>query len=342
MAPLLFCNIGWMSRYEGNAGKPDKIVGGGKWVEKNKTGHEVCNFLSCEDGYVYGHVETLQGTLDRKIRIEMVGGTGDFVDGVDIVWTATDPDHRGRKIVGWYRNARVFRERQEFESYPSLQHRRDEIHSFRVRALATNARCLAPEDRTLTMGRGEGWMGHTPWWSPSDNSKPAVHSFVELTRELLSRLSGPSQESLEESRPKPNSAGAAVNSYLRYVEAYEVRVTPRHDALQTRFERFLTTQEATEVRHNVASVDLLYRDARKRSVLAEIKPCDDANVRYAIRTAIGQLLDYRQRVDNDASLLIVLETRPNKEDCLLATSNGFGIAYPMKDAFSMEWPGEGR
>lgn len=159
MGAMLFCNIGWMSRYEGLAGKPDKIVGGGKWVTENETGNEVCNFLACRDGYVYGHVETIQGKKDRKIRIEAIGGSGDYVRGVDVVWTATDPDEGGRKVVGWYRNATVFRERQQFGNPPSRQHLRDKIGSYRIRALAKDVRRLDLEDRTFVMGRGRGRMG---------------------------------------------------------------------------------------------------------------------------------------------------------------------------------------
>ncbi|MGE3476395.1 MAG: hypothetical protein AB7H70_11375 [Rhodospirillaceae bacterium] len=51
---IMFCNIGWMSRYEGPEGKPDKIVGGGSYVNENEKGGEVRNFLHCSDGYVYG------------------------------------------------------------------------------------------------------------------------------------------------------------------------------------------------------------------------------------------------------------------------------------------------
>jgi hypothetical protein len=124
------------------------------------------------------------------------------------------------------------------------------------------------------------------------------------------------------------------------VEAYEIRITPEHSTLQTRFERFLAVDGATELRPNVASVDLRYRDANKGAILVEIKPCDRANARYAIRTAIGQLLDYRQRAKDNACLLIVLETRPTEEDRLLATSNGFGIGYPAKSNFEILWPTE--
>jgi hypothetical protein len=331
-------NIGWMSRYEGLDGKPDKIVGGGKWVTENKTGHEICKFVACGNGYVYGHVETSQGKKFRKIRIEAIGGSGDYVDGVDVVWTATDPDKGGRTVVGWYREATVFREQQEFAAPPSRQHARDKIGSYRIRALAKHGVRLDLEKRNLVMGRGPGWMGQTAWWAPSNDSPPQVGRFVRLTRELLDGLSGTSEKRLNESKSGQGSPGAAGDPYLRYMEAYEVRITPRHSTLQARFERFLASDGATELRPNVASVDLRYRDANKGPILVEIKPCGPENARYAIRTAIGQLLDYRQREEDDACLLIVLETKPTEEDRLLATFNGFGIAYPAKGKFEVLWP----
>jgi hypothetical protein len=338
MGAILFCNIGWMSRYEGLTGRPDRIVGGGQWVTDNESGHEVCNFVACDDGYVYGHVETIKGKKDRKIRIEAIGGSGNHVDNVDVVWTATDPDEGGRKVVGWYREATVFRERQKFAALPSLQHKRDEIESYRIRVLAKNVRRLDLEDRTLGLGRGRGWMGWTPWWVPSDESAPEVRRFVRRVRRLMGRLPGPSGKRPNETKSGRNSPGAAGDPYSRYVEAYEARITPRHNALQKRFERFLANDGATELRPNVASIDLCYRDANKGAILVEIKPCERANARYAIRTAIGQLLDYRQRANEGVCLLIVLETEPTKEDQLLARSNGFGIAYPANGEFKVLWP----
>lgn len=335
---MLFCNIGWMGWYEGLVRKPDKIVGGGRWVSENKTGGEVCNFLRCPDGYVYGHVETIQGERDRKIRIEAIGGAGDSIDGVDVIWTATDPEEGGRKIVGWYRNATVFRERQPFGKRPSTQHSRDELTSYRIRALAKDAHCLSLEDRTLTMGRGPGWMGHTPWWTPSKKSPPEVLQFAPEVRSLVERLPGVSGMRPKGREPERASPAAARNPYVRYVEAYELQVSSRHSDLQTKFERFLARNGATELQANIASVDLRYRDAARGRILAEIKPCETANARYAVRTAMGQLLDYRQREKEDVSLLIVIDARPSDEDKLLATSNGFGIAHPTGKTISVAWP----
>ena len=56
----------------------------------------------------------------------------------------------------------------------------------------------------------------------------------------------------------------------------------------------MKSTSAKEARPNLNSVDLRYQDAAIGPLLVEVKPCDAANVRYAIRTAIGQLLDYRQ------------------------------------------------
>jgi len=188
---FLFCNIGWMSRYNGLKGKRDKIVGGGKWVNENASGGEVCNFLGCANGYVYGHVEIAKGKIDRRIKIEEFGAgpKDDYVDGVTVIWTATDPDDGGRRIVGWYRNARVFRNRQNFDSPPSVQHKLDDLKSFNIRARSQNKVLVPIEERNddhLRLRSGKGWMGHTPWWFPHLHADvPEVRTFIRLLSEII-------------------------------------------------------------------------------------------------------------------------------------------------------------
>lgn len=70
----------------------------------------------------------------------------------------------------------------------------------------------------------------------------------------------------------------------------------------------------------------------------EVKPCEAESVRFAIRTAMGQLLDYRQKAAGEPALLVVIEVEPGEQDRLLATSNGFGIAYPSRGKFKIVWP----
>jgi hypothetical protein len=99
---IIFFNIGWMGHYRGHSGKPDKIVGGGGYINEHGTGHEVCNFEIADNGKVYGHVETIQGENDRKIQaIDKIGGEGkDYADGVTVFWTATDPENGRGYVVG--------------------------------------------------------------------------------------------------------------------------------------------------------------------------------------------------------------------------------------------------
>jgi hypothetical protein len=337
MSVLLFCNIGWMSRYEGLVGKPDKIVGGGAYVKAEEKGEEVCNFFACSDGYVYGHVETIHGERDRKIRMAYLGGDSDAdkMEGVDVVWTATNPDGGGRKVVGWYRNATVFRDRQKFSCPPSKQHSRDEITSYRIRASAADAHRLELEQRSLSLDRGPGWMGHTQWWRP-ETTDPKIAQFARKVRSWIDGKQGPILSQREKTiSASPSAAGSP---YIRYIQAYEANISPMHDDLQKRFEAFLALTLAKDVKPNRASVDLRFRDPMRGLILAEIKPCTPNTARFAIRTAIGQLLDYRQKCDEKAKLLIVLGKRPDPVDQDLAISNDFGIAFPSGKTFEVLWP----
>jgi hypothetical protein len=125
---------------------------------------------------------------------------------------------------------------------------------------------------------------------------------------------------------------------MRYVREHEVSVSPRHAELQRRFRQFIETIGATAVSENVAAVDICFTLPDHGRVLAEVKPCDAGETRYAVRTAIGQLLDYAQRHKNETKLLIVVEIRPPPEDIALALANGFGIAYPRAGGFFLRWP----
>jgi hypothetical protein len=186
--PILACHIGWMAAYEGLVMQPDKIVGGGAWVRKHKDGGETCNFLKCDDGYVYGHVETIKGKIDRPISIEMLGANANaaFVDHVDVVWTATDPKRKGRWVVGWYRDARVYRERKYFEKPPSAQHRLEKHkENYRVRTRSANAVLIPIKQRNLGLGRGKGWIGQANWWFPEKQSNGAIRRFVEKLRSRI-------------------------------------------------------------------------------------------------------------------------------------------------------------
>jgi len=137
------------------------------------------------------------------------------------------------------------------------------------------------------------------------------------------------------------SAATAIDPYTRYLQENEFQITPKHHHLQSAFEDFLGVSGATGIRPNLERVDLRYEDAEIGPVLVEVKPSDPATVRFAIRTAIGQLLDYRQKQAGDPKLLIVVGTKPSSQDLALANENGFGLAWPSNEGFETTWPAQG-
>jgi hypothetical protein len=135
--------------------------------------------------------------------------------------------------------------------------------------------------------------------------------------------------------PKRTS-GAARNAYKKYLRSTELHIGRKHTDLQERFKSFLRRNSATDLEDHIDSVDLRYRDRTGSVTFCEVKPCTYQTTRFAIRTAIGQLLDYRHAAKaNIPKLMIVLEQRPTNSEIELATGNGFCIAYPAGAGFTV-------
>lgn len=132
------------------------------------------------------------------------------------------------------------------------------------------------------------------------------------------------------------SASSPTEEFIRYMREYEVRITPRHTKLQERFRAYVSHWAPVE---NVRRVDIRFSHPQYGDVLAEVKPCEAGNARYAIRLAMGQLMDYQQH-EEKSRLMIVLECQPSSDvDVSLATSNGFSIAWPTKKGWCLHWNG---
>lgn len=127
----LFCNIAWMNYYKGTT-DTDIPQGGGAYVEEMRDGNEAYNFMAehirfeddflPEDTYCLGFVETktTNGATRNQLHIEKIEGcevcsNDESIDGVLVVYCATHPSHGFTTVVGWYRNATVFRHYQDIE-----------------------------------------------------------------------------------------------------------------------------------------------------------------------------------------------------------------------------------
>lgn len=110
---LLFCNIAWMKYYNG-VNEDDKPVNGGSWVNENENAIESLNFAPCNDGTYCGYVSTKSNRGNSNQlhieRLEGVNKNDNFADNVLVIWVAKRDEFSKSTIVGWYKNATVFRE----------------------------------------------------------------------------------------------------------------------------------------------------------------------------------------------------------------------------------------
>lgn len=191
----------YKGQYKKNGIEKDSPKRGGKYVEDHGVANETCNFLSDKEGSIYGHVETWKGDedgYDTNININKLGAKSkdDFIDGINVIWTATH-EFGGKKVIGWYKNARVYRSRQKHVKVPTNQHKLDSINSYRIVAKKESAYLIPEDRRNLKLDRNNirtGWPGQNSVFYPSKyKNNDELVELVSQLAELIDR-----QESLSE------------------------------------------------------------------------------------------------------------------------------------------------
>jgi hypothetical protein len=105
--PIIYFNIGWMERYAGFS-KDDETKGGHGFLKEHQHGGEAFNFFVSEAGTMRGHRPP--GASERTNITKMgAANRAGQIDGALVVWLAKEPASKRALIVGWYRNATVFR-----------------------------------------------------------------------------------------------------------------------------------------------------------------------------------------------------------------------------------------
>ncbi|MEG1408946.1 MAG: DUF3883 domain-containing protein [Terrisporobacter sp.] len=104
---ILFAKVGWMRSYNGL--EYDSLTGGKPHIDENNTGMEIYNY-SYENGKYYGFVMS-NGCIDihKNLNAEK---NDEYIDGVTVVWVATNPFTKKIRIIGWFKEARVYKNEQ--------------------------------------------------------------------------------------------------------------------------------------------------------------------------------------------------------------------------------------
>lgn len=197
---ILVCNIGWMKHYKGES----DIHSNAAYVLEKGSGYEMCNFLPVQ-GRVYGYVKA---SRHRSINIKRLGAQRGqrFIAGVLVIWTAPQPGIPGRKVIGWYRDATVHRQRKTIDLSLSDKHKKLGIDYCYIEADENDVELLEPADRTLSVPMGKDRMGsQSAVWFPDPNGHKAVDKFLQdatnligeheaLPKRLSNTRTGPRQE----------------------------------------------------------------------------------------------------------------------------------------------------
>jgi hypothetical protein len=116
--PLILVHIMWRASYS----QVESSEFRGKIKYYDKKAGEALNFCPRTDGKCWAYMAIAAGGQwwpDLSLeKIDYNARSGDKVDGATVVFTAPDPSGGDRVVVGWYKNATVFRKAKQWE-HPS-------------------------------------------------------------------------------------------------------------------------------------------------------------------------------------------------------------------------------
>jgi len=299
----------------------DQPQRGGRWVLEHGTAHECCNFLPDDNGIIYGHVETWRGDedgYDTQIRIENLGASIDdqYVDNIDVIWMATH-ENGGRRVVGWYRNARIYRHRQTHDYYPTNQHQRDNVDSFRITAKKENTYLITENNRELRLGSGgKGWPGHSPIFYPEDRSKnKRMAAFLKRLDDFMNGIVIQHAEP-EQLTFNPEASGQSTVYVANVRQMHRIHgmvVNELYDNLKRKYRN--------KVIFNTQLIDIAIAGDRNLEKIFEVKTGND---KQSIYTGIGQLI-FHSKADPNIHKILVLPQ----------SNNGYGEFYSLFDAMGI-------
>lgn len=182
MEKMIFLDIGWMEYYKGLTN--DSIVGGGSFVQEHGYGEEIFNFLPY-DGYMYGFVQ-----VKGSINIERLGASkkDNSIDNVLVIWISKslkESVKEGVVIIGWYKNATVYRHLQPAPKGSNRRYKGEELR-YHIKAKEEDCRLLPRDSRVFPIPtRRKGGLGRSNVWyadNISSSFRQNVLNFVNTEK----------------------------------------------------------------------------------------------------------------------------------------------------------------
>ncbi|WP_435694247.1 DUF3883 domain-containing protein [Uruburuella suis] len=276
---VLFCNIGWMEKYQGDSDS-DRIKGGGAYVTKNETGFEIYNFKNI-NGMVYGYVQppgSGEDYFNAEIKIERLAEEKKqdlFIDDVLVIWTATRPKElgKGTTVVGWYKHAKVFRRMQKF-NLPLYQEKC--IEGYRIAALADDVVLLPLDARIIDIPRRvKGAIGQSNiWYADKEESKPYREKALRFIEDYENPTLSTGRNYQQDQDKKAKVEKAAIQTCCAYFEklGYTVQSVEKDNVgwdLIARADKFSLRIEVKGLSGSVFSIELTPKEYKAFEEQAE-------------------------------------------------------------------------
>lgn len=160
---ILFCKIGWSSSYNGDVS--DKPVNGGSY-NKTQIGHEIHNYKSFNGTY-YGYVQSTKAVIDVS---KLDTNAFEKAENILVVWCSTRKTG-GQVIVGWYKNATVYREHQIVPNEVMFERNLQDHNFYNI---VSNDVFLIPENERVFK---IDFKGRNVWYG-EENLKQSVLEYI--------------------------------------------------------------------------------------------------------------------------------------------------------------------
>ncbi len=145
---VIFARIGFMKFYQGPKPGDEKPIGGGSY-NTGEIGHEAYNYTDI-NGLLYGYFQPhMKEPYEINIGRIQQGCSDKKIENVLVIWFATNPIAKGQVVVGWYKNATVFKSIQSPTKLPQRKN-----YNYNIKAKKEDCVLLPISKRKFPVGHG--------------------------------------------------------------------------------------------------------------------------------------------------------------------------------------------
>lgn len=197
----ILCRIGWMKKYDGSE---ELYRGRMKWDEDDCG--EAWNFFPGDDSIIRGFImltaKDAEGHLTGTININKLGASvkDKYIQGVTIIFYAPRPPDDTNFVVGWYENAKVYRnwqhggEKNEYRDNQRYSFKVNENKSFLIPESKRNIKIITAQYAKANKLKGSYPGQHSVFYN-SSNVK-YVDSIFNKIKKIPSNISFDTSEDL--------------------------------------------------------------------------------------------------------------------------------------------------